>query len=50
MVNIFVFLKVIFFLFVIAIVDLVHVLEAVFHLPKVLTASGNLFCDMNDAR
>ena len=40
--NIFVFLK-IFFCFVVAICDLVHDVETVFHLYYLLTASGNLF-------
>ena len=38
------------FWFVVAIFDLVHDVEAVFHHPNVLTASGNLYCDMSDAR
>ena len=32
-----------FLCFVVAIFDLVHDVEAIFHLPKLLTASGNLF-------
>ena len=32
-----------FFFFVVAIYDLVHDVEAIFHFPKLLTASGNLF-------
>ena len=32
-----------FFCFVVAICDLVHDLETIFHLSYVLTASGNLF-------
>ena len=42
-VNIFVFLKLLFFCFVDAIFDLVHDVEATFPLPQLLTASGNLF-------
>ena len=39
----FVFLKFIIFCFVVAICDLVHAVEATYGLPKVLTASGNIF-------
>ena len=35
--------EVIIFCFVVAICDLVHDLEALFHIPLLLTASGNLF-------
>ena len=31
------------FYFVVAMSDLVHNVEAIFHLPKLLTASGNIF-------
>ena len=41
-VNYFVFLK-LFILVVVAISDLVHDVEAIFHLPYLLTAAGNLF-------
>ena len=40
-VNFFVFLKEM-FCFVVAIFDKVHDVEAIFHLPYLLTASGNL--------
>ena len=40
--NFFVFL-IFFFCFVVAICDLVHDMETIFHLSDVLTASGNLF-------
>ena len=36
------------FCFVVAICDLVHAVEAMYGLPYVLTASGNLFCNMSD--
>ena len=39
MVNFFVFFKLIFFCFVVAIFDLVHHVEAIFQLPYLLTAS-----------
>ena len=42
MVNFFVFLKLSFFCFVVAICDLVHAVEAMYGIPKVLTASVNL--------
>ena len=29
---------------------IVHFVETIFHLSYVLTASGNLFCNMSDAR
>ena len=35
---------------VVAIGDLVHDVETIFHLSHVSTASGNLFCNMSDAR
>ena len=41
--NFFVFLRVFIFCFVVAICDLVHDVETIFHLSYVLTASGNLF-------
>ena len=41
-VNLFISLK-LFFCFVVATFDLVHDVEAIFHLPLLLTASGNLF-------
>ena len=37
------FLRLLFFYFVVAICDLVHDVESIFHLSYVLTASGNLF-------
>ena len=43
MVNFFEFMRLSFFGFVIAICDLVHDVETIFHLSYVLTASGNLF-------
>ena len=49
-VNCFVFLRLLFFYFVVAICDLVHAAEAMYGLPSVLTASGNLFWNMSDAR
>ena len=36
-------LRLLFFCFVVAICDLVHDVETIFHLSYVLTASGNLF-------
>ena len=41
--NFFVFLRFIIFCCVVAICDLVHDVETIFHLSYVLTASGNLF-------
>ena len=41
--NFFVFFRLLFFCFVVAICDLVHDVETTFHLSYVLTASGNLF-------
>ena len=43
-------LKIQSFCFVVAIFHQVHNVEAIFHLPWLLTASGNLFRDMSDAR
>ena len=42
-VNFFFFLKFLFSCFVVAICDLVHDVETIFHLSYVLTASGNFF-------
>ena len=39
----FVFFEIIMFCCVVAICDLVHVVETIFYLSYVLTASGNLF-------
>ena len=39
----FVFFEIIIFCFVVAICDLVHDVETIFHLYYLLTASGNLF-------
>ena len=41
--NFFVFLRLLYFCFVVAICDLVHDVETIFHLSYVLTASVNLF-------
>ena len=41
--NFFVFFEIIIFCFVVAICDLVHNVETIFHLSYVLTASGILF-------
>ena len=41
--NFFVFLRLLFFGCVVAICDLVHDVETIFHLSYVLRASGNLF-------
>ena len=41
--NFFRIFEIIIFCFVVAICDLVHHVEAMYGLPKVLTASGNLF-------
>ena len=41
--NFFVLFEIIIFCFVIAICDLVHNVETIFHISYVLTASGNLF-------
>ena len=40
---VFFFVEIIIFCFVVAICDLVHDVETIFHLSYVLTASGNLF-------
>ena len=45
----FVFLRLLFFCCFVAICDLVHGVETIFHLSYVLTASENLFCNMSDA-
>ena len=42
--------EIIIFCFVVAICDLVHDVSTIFHLSCVLTASGNLFRNMSDAR
>ena len=42
-VNVFVVLRLLLFCFVVAIYDLVHAVEAMFGLPGVLRAFGNLF-------
>ena len=41
--NFFVFLRLLFFAFGVAICDLVHNVETIFNLSYVLAASGNLF-------
>ena len=41
--NFFRIFEIIIFCFVVAICDLVHDVETIFHLSNVLTASGNLF-------
>ena len=48
----FVFLKSCFFFFCydVDIFDIVHHVEAIFHLPYLLIASGNRFLNMSDAR
>ena len=43
------FFKIIFWGFVDAIFDLVHDVEPIFHLPYVLTTSGNFCLNMSDA-
>ena len=48
--NFFVFLRLLFYCFVVAIYDLVHDVKTIFHLSYLLTASGNLFRNMSDAR
>ena len=40
--NFFIFLRLLFFCCVVAICDLVHIVETIFHLSYLLTASGNL--------
>ena len=42
--------EIIIFCFDVAICDLVHDVETIFHLSYVLTPSGNLFWNMSDAR
>ena len=42
-VSCFVFLRLLFVCFVVAICDVVHDVETIFHLSCVLTASGNIF-------
>ena len=42
-VNFFLYLRLLFFCCVVAICDLMHDVETIFHLSNVLTASGNLF-------
>ena len=49
MVNFFRIFEIIIYCFVVDICDLVHDMEPKFHLPKLLTASGNLFCNKSDA-
>ena len=46
---IFVYFFFYFFCFVVAIFDLVHIVQAIFLLPDLLTASGNLFSNMSNA-
>ena len=43
MVNFFCIFEIIIFCFVVAICDLVHAVEAMYGIPKVLTASVNIF-------
>ena len=43
MVNFFQIFEITMFYFVVAMCDLVHDVEAMFHLPELLTAFGNLF-------
>ena len=47
--NFFVFFGIIIFCCVVAICDLLHNVETAFHISYVLTASGNLFCNMQIA-
>ena len=49
-VNFYRIFNIIMFCFVVAICDLVHDVETIFHLSNVLTASGNLFGNTSDAR
>ena len=42
--------EIIIFCFVVAICDLEYDVDAMYGLPYVLTASGNLFLNMSDAR
>ena len=48
--NFLYFWIIIIFCFVVAKCDLMHDVETIFHLSYVLTASGNLFRNMSDAR
>ena len=48
--NFFRIFEIIIFCFVVAICDIVHDVETIFHLSYVLKASVNLFCNMSDAR
>ena len=41
------FFRMLEFIFAVAIIDLVHNVEAIFHITKLLTASGNLFCNVS---
>ena len=41
--NFFCIFEIIIFCFVVAICDLLHAVEAMYSLPEMLTASGNLF-------
>ena len=50
LVNFFVFLRLLLCCLVVAICDLVHGVETIFQLSCMLTASGNLFRNMSDAR
>ena len=47
--NFFRIFEIIIFCFVVAICDLVHDVETIFHLSYVLKASGNLFRNISDA-
>ena len=47
--DFFVFLRLLIFCCVVAICDLVHDVETIFHLSHVLIASGNLLLNMSDA-
>ena len=42
-VNFFVFFRLLFFALLLLLFDLVHAVEAMYDLPSMLTASGNLF-------
>ena len=42
-VNVFRIFEIIIFCFIVAICDIVHDVETIFHLSYVLTASGNIF-------
>ena len=50
MVNVSFFCEITYFCIVVAIRDLVHDMETIHGLFKLLTASGSLFCNMSDAR